>query len=300
MYRPQDFRKAQDYLSAPSRQREFAPTIPTPTARLEAFMRSQAEVRDPEETRKVVEKVVSEFSGNTPAELRKYARDSEDQILGEELKRLQIKMKADERARNAAKNNPHPLMGHNQRESRQVESLTARLFPMAIAQSVSDEYYAYAEPRGLINVGERTPAFTPDNQYDGTEFREVYTIGAPLEGEPQQSSSAPRYSQATESAPTEEYDQAPTASSAYEEEAPPDYSVQSVSPPSASSYSPRSPPTLTRQTFNPNIYQGYQEPTPKTGEGMPRSVFTAESRRMMRLEKAKRGLRLHKYSPLLK
>ena len=284
-------RAAYDYLSRSSQQ-DFAPALPSLTARLEARLRSQELARQPDQTREIVEKVVSEFSGNTSAELRKYARDSEGQVLGEELKRLQIKMKADERAREAARNNPHPLMGHNQSESRQVEALTAKLFPLAIAQNVSDEYYAYAEPRGLINVGDRTPAFTPDNQNDGTEFRELYTTAAPEEVS-EQSSSAPRYSQATESAPAEEYDQVPTATSAYgEEEAPEGYSVQSVSPPS--------PPQLTRQAFNPNIYEGYQEPTPKTGTGMPRAVFTDESRRKMRLEKAKRGLRLHKYSPLLR
>jgi hypothetical protein len=297
-------RAAYDYLSRPSRQDDFAPALPSLTARLEARLRAQELARQPDRTGEVVEKVVSEFSGNTPVELRKYARDAAGQIEAQGLLKLQIKMKADERAIEAARNNPHPLMGHNQRESRQVEALTAKLFPLAIAQNVSDEYYAYAEPRGLINVGDRTPAFTPDNQYDGTEFRELYTVGAPEEGS-EQSSSAPRYSQATESAPAEEYDQVPTATSAYgeeevEQEGPEGYSVQSVSPPSASSYSPPSPPQLTRQAYNPSTYFGYQEPTSKTGTGMPGAVFTDESRRLMRLEKAKRGLRLHKYSPLLR
>lgn len=291
MYRPQDFRKAQDYLSAPSRQREFAPTIPTPTARLEAFMRSQAEVRDPEETRKVVEKAVAEFSGNTPAELRKYARDSEDQVLGEELKRLQIKMKADERAIRAARNDSHP--GFHESQSRQIGDLTGRLLGLRMSQQEVD-----------------TPSFSYDNQYDGTEYRELTTTAAPV-GEPQQSSRSPQYSSATQ-VDDGEYDQAPTASGEYaDEEAPPEYSVQSVSPPTAvsaphvppsysSSVTP-SPPNLPDEPFNRNTYFGYQSPVARRiGQGIHMQDTQEESRRKMRLEKAKRGLRLHKYSPLLK
>jgi hypothetical protein len=277
-------RAAQAYLSRPSRQDDFAPTLPSLTAGLEARMRADALAKQPDRTREVVEKSLSEFSDNFSTAQRKYARDVEGQILAEDLQRLQIKTKAHERAIRAARNDSHP--GFHESQSRQVGDLTGRLLGLRMAQDIGDE--SIASRGNTIRYGEFSPAFTPDNQYDQTEFRKVYTVGAPVEGE--QASSAPRYSQATESAPDYEYDQAPTASSATAEEE----QVEEEAP------SPPSPPQLTRKAYNPNTYFGYQEPTPKTGEGMPRSVFTAESRRMMRLEKAKRGLRLHKYSPLLK